>query len=119
MSDLAKKSRWVGEAIAPAKSMLSRSLNDLPSDVTPGAKQVAMLTAWRTAQADAIERVTAALDMLETLPDWSGGFLVCDAINFDWRTAPFKRYASFTDFFDTELRDTWEAWDAIHHRFLD
>jgi hypothetical protein len=79
---------------------------------------VAELTAWRTAQAHQIDRIMAALDVLEKLPDWTGGFLVCDSISYDWRTAPFTHYASFEDFFDTELKETWEEWDRLHRRYL-
>jgi hypothetical protein len=121
MSDLQRKSRWAGEAIGPAQSTLHRSLNDLPTDVTPGARQVAELTSWRMAQEYQVERIAAALDVLEKLPDWQGGFLVCNSINFDWHnpvSAPFRHYASFNDFFDTELRETWEAWDRLHRRYL-
>ena len=116
MTDLGKKFRWATEAIAPANEVLGRagrSLVDLPTDVTPGARQVAQLTAWRAAQSYAIDPVTAALEELSKLPDWSGGFLVADTVNFDWRTAPFKHYDSFEDFYRRELEPTWEAWDRL------
>jgi hypothetical protein len=110
----------VGEAIVPAKSALMiRALADLPTDVMSGARQVAELTAWRTAQAYSIKTATAALDVLEKLPDWSGGFIVCDSLSFDWRTAPFKYYASFQVFFDAELKETWKTWDRLHRLYLD
>jgi hypothetical protein len=88
-------------------------LVDLTIDVTPGARQVAQLTAWRAAQSYAIGPIGAALEELSKLSDWSGGFLVAETINFDWRTAPFKRYASFEDFFRKELAATWRAWDEL------
>jgi hypothetical protein len=117
MTDLGKKSRWATEAIGPANEILRRAgrgLVDLPSDVTPGARQVAQLTAWRAAQSYAINPVQTALEELSRLPDWSGGFLVPDSVNFDWRTAPFKHYVSFEDFYRRELEPTWEAWDQLH-----
>ena len=116
MTDLAKKARWATEAIGPAKSVLGhagRGLVDLPSDVTPGARQVAQLTAWRAAQSYALGPVGAALDELRKLPDWSGGFLVAETVSFDWRTAPFKHYGSFAHFYHEELESTWDAWDQL------
>ena len=116
MNDLSKKSRWANEAMAPAAGMLGRagrSLFDLPTDVTPGARQVAQLSAWRAAQSYAIDPVRAALEELAKLPDWTGGFLVADTIKFDWRTAPFRHYKSFEDFYRRELEPTWEAWDQV------
>jgi hypothetical protein len=91
-------------------------LADLSSDVTPGARQVAQLTAWRVAQDFAIDPIGAALEELSKLPDWTGGFLVADSINFDWRTAPFRHYASFADFYREELEPTWRAWDRLRER---
>jgi hypothetical protein len=38
----------------------------------------------------------------------SGGILVADTVNFDWRTAPFRHYASFEDFYRSEPEPTWE-----------
>ena len=79
MTDLGKKSRCANEAIGPANEILRRAgrgLVDLPSDVTPGARQVAQLTAWRAAQSYAINPVQTAFEELSRLPDWSGKFLV-------------------------------------------
>ena len=79
MGDLGKKARWANEAIGPANDVLHRAgrgLVDLPTDVTPGARQVAQLSAWRAAQDYAIAPVGAALEELSKLPDWTGGFLV-------------------------------------------
>lgn len=84
-----------------------RSLMDLPNDVTPGARDVAQLTAWRTAQVCALPQMVDALARLRNLKDWKGGFLIADKLNFDWKTAPFKRYASFEEFYETELADTY------------
>ena len=119
-SDLGRKSRWANEAIGPAQSVLGRAgrgLVDLPADVTPGARQVAQLTAWRAAQDHALTMVTAALDELRVLPDWSGGFLVVDQINFDWRDAPFRHYTSFDDFYRRELQPTYQAWERLLARW--
>jgi hypothetical protein len=111
--DLNKKSRWAEAAIAPATGTIrkaARGLVDLPTDVTPGARQVAQLTAWRSAQAYALDPVRDALTTLRTLPDWTGGFLVADTIDFDWRTCPFKHYKSFEHFYQEELETTWREW---------
>ena len=110
MTDLSKRTRWVNEAIGPASSLLRHtvdSLVNLPSDVTPGARQIAQLTAWRAAQSYAIKPIRAALEQLNRLTDWSGGFLLADTVDFDWRTAPFKHYDSFEDFYRRELESTW------------
>ncbi|MGD0106581.1 MAG: hypothetical protein ABSC06_21455 [Rhodopila sp.] len=88
----------------------------MPIDVTPGARQVAQLTAWRATQGYALEPVEAALKELSKLSDWAGGFLVADTINFDWRTAPFRHYGSFVDFYRKELEPTWREWDRLHER---
>ena len=116
MTDLNKKARWANEAIGPASSVLrhaARGLVDLPTDVTPGARQVAQLTTWRAAQSYAIKPIGEALEELAKLPDWSGGFLVADNVDFDWRTAPFRSYDSFEDFYRKELEPTWGAWDKL------
>jgi hypothetical protein len=120
MTDLNKKARWATEAISPANTVLrnvGRGLVDLPSDVTPGARQVAQLTAWRAAQSYAIAPIGAALEELSKLSNWSGGFLVAETINFDWRTAPFKHYDSFEDFYRKELEPTWRAWDHLQETY--
>jgi hypothetical protein len=73
MTELSDKARWADEAISPASSMLHRTcrrLADLPRDVTPGARQVAQLTAWRAAQVYALGPVEKAMTELQTLPDW-------------------------------------------------
>lgn len=119
VGDLGKKARWANEAIGPANDVLHRAgrgLVDLPTDVTPGARQVAQLSAWRAAQDYAIAPVGAALEELSKLPDWTGGFLVANSINFDWRTAPFRHYDSFADLYRKELEPTWRAWDRLHER---
>lgn len=120
-SDLAKKSRWAAEAIGPTNTVLRqavRGLVDLPVDVTPGARQVAQLAGWRCAQDYALGPVTEAIEELSKLENWSGGFLVTDSTNFDWRTCPFRRYASFEDFWRTEMEPTWRAWDELARRML-
>lgn len=120
MTDLNNKARWASEAIGPANSVLrhaARGLADLPSDVTPGARQVAQLTAWRAAQSYAIGPIGAALEELRTLPDWTGGFIVADTVDFDWRTAPFEHYKSFEDFYNRELKSTWGEWDQLQKTY--
>ena len=108
--DMQRKARWVEGAMAPIDQVIDaqvRSLMDLPNDVTPGARDVAQLTAWRTAQVCAVPEMVEALGRLKKLKDWKGGFLIADKINFDWKTAPFVRYASFEDFYEKELADTY------------
>ncbi len=120
MNDLRMKARWANEAIGPANDVLRRAgrgLVDLPTDVTPGARQVAQLTAWRAAQSYAIGPIGAALEELSKLTSWTGGFLVADKVDFDWRTAPFKHYVSFEDFYHKELEPTWGAWDKLQDTY--
>jgi hypothetical protein len=114
--NLGRKSHWLTEATIPAekgKDKAMRALEDLPADVTPGARQVAMVTMHRSAQAELLEPIVTALRELEALPDWSGGFLVIDNIRRTWRDAPFKRYASFADFYQQELATTWGQWSEL------
>jgi hypothetical protein len=54
---------------------------------------------------------------LRKLSDWLGGFLVAETINFDWRTAPFKHYASFEHFYHGELGSTWDTWDQLRDMY--
>lgn len=120
MTELSEKARWANEVIGPASAILGhagRRLIDLPTDVTPGARQVAQLTAWRSAQSYAIGPIGAALEELQQLPTWEGGFLIADTLDFDWRTAPFKRYKSFEDFYHEELEETWGAWDQLQETY--
>jgi hypothetical protein len=114
--NLGRKSHWLTEATIPAeqgKDKAMRALEDLPVDVTPGARQVAMVTMHRSAQAELLEPIVTALRELEALSDWSGGFLVIDNIRRTWRDAPFKRYASFADFYQQELATTWGQWSEL------
>jgi hypothetical protein len=95
---------------------VGRTLADLPDDVTPGARQVAMVTMFRAAQADLLQPIMEALRQLSELPaeTWtSGGFLVADHINFSWRTAPFKHYVSFDEFYEQELAEIWGRWSDL------
>jgi len=108
--DLGAKSHWIIEAASPARKLgeaTERVLADLPSEVTPGARQVAILTRHRAAQAELLEPVMAALRDLEAMADWSRGFMVFDHVNTTWRDAPFKHYASFANFYQQELAETW------------
>lgn len=103
--------------MAPAHDMLdevSRGLVNLPNDESPGARDAAQLTAWRSAQNYALKPVTEALGTLRRLEKWDGEFLVADTINFNLRTAPLRQYASFEQFYRDELEETWSAWEAIH-----
>ena len=68
-----------------------RTMADLPKDVTPGAKQVARLTAWRSAQEFVFADIMGDLEVLRRLADWSGVFVVADGVRFDWRKAPLKK----------------------------
>ena len=121
--DYIDKARWLNEVIIPASNIsdkVSRTVADLPIDVTPGARQVAMVTTFRAAQADLLEPIMQALEELEALPNWEGGFLVADNIRFNWKTAPFKHYKSFSDFYQQELAEIWGKWSELqetYHRY--
>lgn len=117
MPDYREKVAW-GDAIVAARKMSEpqlRSLADLPSDVTPGVKEVCMLTAISRADEAALGPVVKALKFLEKLPesDWRGKFLVADEANFNWRTAPLRHYDSFQDFYERELSKTWGEWHDL------
>jgi hypothetical protein len=114
--DLGKKSRWVGTAMSPGHEILDmvpRALSDLPAEISPGARYVAQLTAWRTAQSVALKPIMEALKSLSELEQWGGPCLVADRVNFDWRTAPIKRYSSFEHFYQEELEETWGSWERL------
>ncbi len=111
-----RKPDWATEAIVPAGETVraaGRSLADLPKDVTPGAKQVARLTAWRSAQEFVFADIMRDLEELRRLEDWSGVFIVADGLDFDWRKAPLKRYESFKHFYKEELQATWGKWEDL------
>jgi hypothetical protein len=98
----------MGEMVRPAV----RTIRNLPVDVTPGAREVAIVTGFRSVQEDALKPVMDALDILEKLSEteWRRGYLVAGpARNFDWRDAPFTHYESFADFYQQELAATWGA----------
>lgn len=40
-------------------------------------------------------------------------FLVADKAQFNWRTAPTRRYESFSDFYNRELAKTWGDWHDL------
>lgn len=99
------------------KERVSRTLDDLPVDVSPGARQVAMVTMFRSAQAEYIEPIVIALRELEALKDWTGGHLVIDKITRTWRDAPFKHWKSFEDFYNQELAETWGKWTDLQETY--
>jgi hypothetical protein len=99
------------------RDLAGRALGDLPEDMSPGARQVAMLTAHRAAQAALLEPIHQALKELEAMPDWSGSVLVAGSGRFDWRTALIKRYDSFQDFYQQELAETWGKWSDLQETY--
>ncbi len=65
-----RKPHWATEAIGPACEKLEaaeRTMADLPKDVTPGAKDVARLTAWRSAQEFVFADIMRSLENLRNL----------------------------------------------------
>jgi len=111
-----QRKNWVDEAVRrpdpPRK--IGRALSDLPKEVPPGARDVAVVTAWRAALEKAYEPVTTALENLARQQDWSLGYIVADTLDFNWRTAPIRHYASFQDFYDRELSAVWREWGELH-----
>lgn len=112
---------WTDQVIVPTgdfQRTVTRTLADLPVDKSPGAADVALVTAVREVQAKSFIPVAEALKRLEALQDWSGGFLVAEGGRFSWQTAPFKRYASFDEFYRTELKSTWGDWAKLKETYL-
>lgn len=102
---------------ATEASFQQRRIRDIPQDLSPGARQVALLTSVTKAQASTIKPMAEALTTLKALgPDiWSAEFLVADKMVFDWRTAPWRRYESFEDFYDTELKSIYDDYEEFIH----
>ena len=120
---LSKKAKWV-DVISPANEMnrmlghtdpIRRRLDDMPERVPPGAKEAALLTIWVKEQEFVFQPIVEALAVLASLKDWSESFLVADKLTpgFSWKQAPFRKYASFQDFYKRELESTWGAWDKL------
>ena len=120
-SDLDEKSRWATEVTGPARDVLHQSLRrlvDLPGSVSEGAKEIAQLTAWRAAQAFALNPIREALDKVKGLRDWDKPFFVApNTTRFDWRDAPIKRFESFEHFYQSELETTWGAWEDLQKTY--
>src|SRR5438309_319856 len=98
----------------------TRTIRDLPAEVTPGAHQVAVVTGFRSVQERYLEPVMQSLKDLESLPadEWKRGFLVAgQAKDFDWRDAPFKRYESFIHFYNQELAHVWGEWSKLQKTY--
>jgi hypothetical protein len=76
-----------------------------------------MVTMFRAAQADLLEPIMSALRELSEKKDWTGGFLVAERGRFNWATAPFKHYASFEDFYEQELAETWGKWSELQETY--
>jgi uncharacterized protein (DUF3820 family) len=125
---LQKKSRWV-DVSHPAGEMSRmlghmdptvRRLEDMPEHVPEGAKAVALLTIWVREQKFAFEPIMESLRVLASLQDWSEEFLVADGKltdGFNWKKQPFKKYASFQDFYTRELEETWGAWNKLQETY--
>jgi hypothetical protein len=98
-----------------ASTVQRTSIRVLPKDLSPGAREVALLTAVTKAQAEHIVPMAEALQSLKDKgPDiWQGQFLVAAGEKFDWRTAPWRRYASFEDFYDQELAPVYGAYEEF------
>jgi hypothetical protein len=107
---------WISDVARPVREgpeAAGRAFRDLPDDLSPGAKQVARLTAWRSWQSYALDPIMRDLEFLSKLEDWECEFLVADKVGFNWRTAPWRRYASFRDFYTKELEATYGKWDLL------
>jgi hypothetical protein len=98
-----------------AASVQRKSIRVLPADLSPGAREVSLLSATTKAQATAIAPMAEALESLRAKGPgiWRGGFLVAGDGDFDWRTAPWRRYESFEDFYDTELAPVFAAYEEL------
>jgi len=107
----------VFDVITPAAegARKQRRIRDLPKDMSPGSREVALLTAVTKAQAESIIPMAEALQSLRDKgPDiWSGKFLVAEEGDFNWRTAPWKKYESFEDFYDKELAPVFGAYEEF------
>jgi hypothetical protein len=110
----ADKARLVVESFGDATNdVVRRTLDDLPEDLSPFAREVAILTLHRAVQARVLQPIMAALEKLEARTDWSGGHLVIENYSQTWRNAPFKHYTSFEDFYAMELESTWGKWTDL------
>jgi hypothetical protein len=116
-----KKAQWM-DVIGPGNEMARtighmkpRKLEDMPEFVPPGAREAALITIFAREQDFAFEPVMKALEVLSKLEDWSHKFLVADKLNphFNWKDSPFKKYASFADFYKQELEATWGPWTEL------
>lgn len=119
---MSAKGKWASDVIVPAAGlsrtighMRPRKLDDLPASVRPGSREAALVTIFAREQEFALKPVMEALEVLSKLEDWSQSFLVADELTglFNWRNAPFKKYASFADFYARELEETWGTWKEL------
>jgi hypothetical protein len=109
--------KFVNEAVMPAAETASeqrRSIGDLPPDLSPCAREVSMITAMARAHEKALPKAIDALGKLAVHPDWSGRYLVADKADYNWRTAPWRRYESFADFYQRECAAVWRGWAELH-----
>jgi hypothetical protein len=125
-SERDRKSDWI-DVITPGKQFAQtvskthtviepRRLDDLPSFVPPGAKEVALVTILKEELVYALPEIVQALRRLESLDDWSQSFLVAEALSssrFDWKTSPFRQYKSFKDFYRRELEGILGKWSNL------
>lgn len=102
-------------AATKAAGVQRKSIRVLPDVLTPGSKEVALLTAVTKAQADSIMPMAEALESLRDKgPEiWGSAFLVAADGDFNWRTAPLRRYESFEDFYDTELAPVYGSYEEF------
>lgn len=117
-ADIVGPAREFERAVSKTRT---REPEDLPS-VKAGAKEIALLTIFKEEQKFAFEPVIAALKFLETMPDWSGSYLVADRVTsqyFKWKDAPLRKYESFQDFYKKELEEPWGKWEELQAEYAD
>jgi len=125
---LTQKAEWA-KAIGPAVDMRrvfgntaagDRRLEDLPSKLPAGVREVAIVSVFAREQDFAFDPVQKALQSLALLEDWSGSFLVAPdnlSTSFNWRNAEWRKYQSFADFYQRELENTWGSWEQLQEKF--
>src|SRR6516164_4028 len=125
---LTQKAEWA-KAIGPAVDMRrvfgntaagDRRLEDLPSKLPAGVREVAIVSVFAREQDFAFDPVQKELQSLALLEDWSGSFLVAPdnlSTSFNWRNAEWRKYQSFADFYQRELENTWGSWEQLQEKF--
>lgn len=113
--------RWVEELI-PAINMQDRRIEDLPAELPPGVRAVAIVTVSARQQDFAFGPVMKSLELLSqmTSEEWaSSKYMVAPPqqkgkyVSFRWQNAPERKYKSFVDFYRRELEPTWGKWENL------